>query len=446
MKNILLIIILVINFDSLKSQPLKLTIDESIDLAIENNENLKNSYLEEKISKALSKEYLSIGLPQINFDGGVKYNHEVQKSLIDISRFMPGVPEGTEQEVQFGQTYDGRIDLFLDQMIFNGSYFVGLSASKELVYLSEKLTQRNVIEINESVQKAFYTVLNTKKRIELVDINLSRLNTLLDQTQKLYDNGFVEKLDVDRIKVSYNNLKSEKIKANRLFQLSKEVFNFQIGVPIGTEIELIGELSEDLIYSFIYSLEDFDYSQRIEYSILQTDKNLKFYDLKNNRSQYLPQIYANYNYGYNTSSSNYNLFFDSDRWKSFGTLGFKIIVPIFDGFLKRSKINQSKYKIEQVENQMLFLERSINLQVNQAISSYENTKESIIVSKQNLELAKDVYLATERKFKEGVGSNLELIDSNNSLKIAQNQYYNSLYESIIASIEIKKTLGTLLNK
>ena len=434
MKNILLIIILVINFDSLKSQPLKLTIDESIDLAIENNENLKNSYLEEKISKALSKEYLSIGLPQINFDGGVKYNHEVQKSLIDISRFMPGVPEGTEQEVQFGQTYDGRMDLTLDQMIFNGSYFVGLSAAKELVNLSEKLTVRNIIDINESVQKAYYTVLNTKKRIELVDINLSRLNTLLEQTKKLYDNGFVEKLDLNRIMVSFNNLKSEKIKASRLYQLSKEVFNFQIGVPIGTEIELIGELSENLIYSFIYSLEDFDYSQRIEYSILQTDKNLKFYDLKNNRSQYLPQIYANYNYGYNTSSSNYNLFFDSDRWKSFGTLGFKIIVPIFDGFLKRSKINQSKYKIEQVENQMLFLERSINLQVNQAISSYENTKESIIVSKQNLELAKDVYLATERKFKEGIGSNLELIDSNNSLKTAQNQYYNSLYESVIASI------------
>ncbi|PDH41218.1 MAG: transporter [Rhodothermaeota bacterium MED-G19] len=446
MKNILLIIILVINFDSLKSQPLKLTIDESIDLAIENNENLKNSYLEEKISKALSKEYLSIGLPQINFDGGVKYNHEVQKSLIDISRFMPGVPEGTEQEVQFGQTYDGRMDLTLDQMIFNGSYFVGLSAAKELVNLSEKLTVRNIIDINESVQKAYYTVLNTKKRIELVDINLSRLNTLLEQTKKLYDNGFVEKLDLNRIMVSFNNLKSEKIKASRLYQLSKEVFNFQIGVSIGTEIELIDELSEDLIYSFIYSLEDFDYSQRIEYSILQTDKNLKFYDLKNNRSQYLPQIYANYNYGYNTSSSNYNLFFDSDRWKSFGTLGFKIIVPIFDGFLKRSKINQSKYKIEQVENQMLFLERSINLQVNQAISSYENTKESILVSKKNLELAKDVYLATERKFKEGVGSNLELIDSNNSLKTAQNQYYNSLYESVIASIEIKKTLGTLLNK
>ena len=446
MKNILLAIFLVFNINYLMSQPLKLTLEESINLAIENNENLKNSYLEEKISKAITKEYLSIGLPQINFDGGVKYNHEVQKSLIDISRFMPGVPEGTEQEVQFGQTYDGRMDLFLNQMIFNGSYFVGLSAAKELVNLSEKLTERDIIDINESVQKAYYTVLNTKKRIELVDINILRLSTLLNQTQKLFENGFVEKLDVDRIRVSYNNLKSEKIKADRLYQLSKEVFNFQIGVPIGSEIELVGELTEDLVNNFNYSLEDFDYSKRIEYSILQTDKNLKFYDLKNNRSQYLPQVYANYNYGYNTSSSVYNLFFDSNRWKSFGTLGFKIIVPIFDGFLKRSKINQSKYKIEQVENQMLFLERSINLQVNQSILSYENTKETILVSKQNLDLAEDVYIATEIKFKEGVGSNLELIDSNNSLKIAQNQYYNSLYESIIASIEIKKTLGTLLNK
>ena len=445
MKLVISSLFVFISFTSL-SQEKKLSLNDCIELAIENNENLKNSKLEERVSKALSKEYLSIGFPQINFDGGLQYNHDVPKSLIDISRFMPGVPEGTEQEVQFGQTYDGRVDLFVNQMIFNGSYFVGLSAARELVRLSEKLTERNEIDINESVQKAFFTVLNTKSRIDLVEANLNRLNTLLGQTKELYINGFIEKLDVDRIQVAYNNLKSEKIKADRFYKLSKEVLNFQIGLPVGTDIELTGELTEEVINNFNYNLDDFDYSKRIEYSILQTDKNLKFYDLKNNRSQYLPQIYANYNYGYNTSSSNYDLFFDSNRWKSFGTVGLKIIIPIFDGFLKRSKINQSKYKIEQVENQMMFLERSINLQINQSISNYENTKESLLISKQNLELAQNVYLATEKKYKEGVGSNLEVIDSNNSLKIAQNQYYNSLYESIIASIDIKKTLGTLLIK
>ena len=307
------------------------------------------------------------------------------------------------------------------------------------------MTKRNIIDIYESVQKAYFTTLNTKSRIDLVNENLDRLSELLDQTNKLYENGFVEKLDIDRITVSYNNLKSEKIKADRLYDLSISVLKFQIGLPIQIEIELIGELSEDMINNFSYELKDFDYSKRIEYSILQTDKNLKSYDLKNNRSQYLPQIYANYNYGYNSSASQSNLFFNSDRWKKFGTLGFLVVIPIFDGFLKRSKINQSKYKIEQIENQMMFLERSINLQINQSLANFENSKESLEITRKNLNLARDVYYASEKKYSEGVGSNLELIDSNNSLKTAQNQYYNALYESVIASIDIKKTLGVLLN-
>ena len=444
MKRILLILLILTSF-SLKSQSQKLSLSECIDLAIENNENLKNSILEEKISKALSNEYLSIGFPQINFDGGIKYNHEVPKSLLDISRFMPGVPEGTEQEVQFGQAYDGRVDLFVNQMIFNGSYFVGLSAAKELVKLSEKMTERNVIDIHESVSKAYYTTLNTKSRVDLVNSNIDRLDALLKQTKSLYENGFVEKLDLDRIQVSFNNLKSEKIKADRLYDLSLAVLKFQIGISVDKKIELIEEFNEELVTAFTFDLNEFDYSKRIEYSILQTDKNLKFYELKNNRSQYLPQVYANYNYGYNTSASQSNIFFESDRWKKFGTFGLQVIVPIFDGFLKRSRINQSKFKIEQVENQMLFLERSINLQINQSLAAYQNSKESLKIASENFVLAQDVYFASEKKYAQGVGSNLELIDSNNSLKIAQNQYYNSLYESIISIIDIKKTLGILMN-
>ena len=444
MKRILLILLILPSF-IVKSQSQKLSLSECIYLAIENNENLKNSILEEKISKALSNEYLSIGFPQINFDGGIKYNHEVPKSLLDISRFMPGVPEGTEQEVQFGQAYDGRVDLFINQMIFNGSYFVGLSAAKELIKLSEKITERDVIDIHESVSKAYYTTLNTKSRVDLVNSNIDRLDALLKQTKSLYENGFVEKLDLDRIQVSSNNLRSEKIKADRLYDLSLAVLKFQIGISVDKKIELVDEFNEELITAFSFDLNEFDYSKRIEYSILQTDKNLKFYELKNNRSQYLPQVYANYNYGYNTSASQSNIFFESDRWKKFGTFGLQVIVPIFDGFLKRSRINQSKYKIEQVENQILFLERSINLQINQSLAAYQNSKESLKISRENLELARDVYFASEKKYAQGVGSNLELIDSNNSLKIAQNQYYNSLYESIISIIDIKKTLGILMN-
>ena len=427
------------------SQQLNLTLDDCIELALKNNENLKNSILEENISKAVSKEYLAVGLPQIYVDGGLQYNHEVQKSLIDISRFMPGVPEGTEQEVQFGQTYEGRFDFMIDQMIFNGSYFVGLSATKELEKLSNKLTQRTEIDIYESVSKAYYTVLNTKSRIDLVNSNIERLLTLLEESKQLYDNGFIEKLDIDRITVSYNNLQSEKIKTDRLYGLSLFVLKFQIGIPLNQEIKLTGNLNEDILENFDFDLSKFDYNKRIEYSILKTDRNLKSYDLKNNRSQYLPQIYVNYNYGLNTSASSYDLFFDSYRWKNFGTFGLKLVVPIFDGFLKRSKINQSKYKIEKIDNQLSFLERSIDLQINQSVIDYSNSKESLEITSKNLDLALSIYNASEKKYKEGVGSNLEVLNANSGLKQAQTNYYNAVYEVIISKINLEKTLGTLYN-
>ena len=445
MKLYSLILSLLFFSNILFSQQLNLTLDDCIELALKNNENLKNSILEENISKAVSKEYLAVGLPQIYVDGGLQYNHEVQKSLIDISRFMPGVPEGTEQEVQFGQTYEGRFDFNIDQMIFNGSYFVGLKATKELEKLSNKLTQRTEIDIYESVSKAYYTVLNTKSRIDLVKSNIERLLTLLEESQQLYDNGFIEKLDIDRITVSYNNLQSEKIKTDRLYDLSLFVLKFQIGIPLNQEIKLIGNLNEDILENFDFDLSKFDYNKRIEYSILKTDRNLKSYDLKNNRSQYLPQIYLNYNYGLNTSASSYDLFFDSYRWKNFGTVGLNLVVPIFDGFLKRSKINQSKYKIEQIDNQLSFLERSIDLQINQSVIDYSNSKESLEIVSKNLDLALSIYNASEKKYKEGVGSNLEVLNANAGLKQAQTNYYNAVYEVIISKINLEKTLGTLYN-
>ena len=420
-----------------------LSLDECLQMALSNNENLKNSFLEENVSKMTSREYLSVGFPQIQFETGLKYNFEIQKSLIDISKFMPGVPEGTEQEVSFGQKYDGIMDLGINQMIFNGSYFVGLAASKALIELSEKQTVRAKVDLIESVKKAYYVVLNTKERLILVNSNLDRIKSLLNDTEILYKNGFVEKLDVDRIKVSYNNLSAEKIKAERLYDLSLSVLKFQIGFPVNDKLSIKGSIEDVILSVNDYDIQSFDYSDRIEHSILNTNKLLKSYDLKNNRSQFLPQIYANLKYGYNTSSSEYDLFFNSNRWKNYGTVGLQIIVPIFDGFNKRSKVNRSKIVVQQVENQIKFLERSIDLQINQNFIELKNAIESLEVSKENLILANEVYNVSEKKYKEGVGSNLEVLDSNNALKIAQTNYYNAYYQAIISKINLDKTLGIL---
>ena len=207
----LTILILFLFPNILFGQDTSLSLDECLQMALSNNENLKNSILEENVSKMTSREYLSVGFPQIQFETGLKYNFEIQKSLIDISKFMPGVPEGTEQEVSFGQKYDGIMDLGINQMIFNGSYFVGLAASKALIELSEKQTVRTKVDIIESVNKAYYVVLNTKERLSLVNSNLDRIESLLNDTEILYENGFVEKLDVANMAIFLMTNKSSKI-------------------------------------------------------------------------------------------------------------------------------------------------------------------------------------------------------------------------------------------
>ncbi len=444
MRKYILLTFFLINIHISYAQELgSITLDECIEMALSNNEELKNSYLEENVSKMTSREYLSVGLPQIQFETGLQYNFEIQKSLIDISKFMPGVPEGTEQEVAFGQKYDGKMDLGINQMIFNGSYFVGLAASKALVELSEKQTIRTKVNIIESVKKAFYVVLNTKQRIELVESNLERIQSLLNDTEILFENGFVEKLDVDRIKVSFNNLYTEKIKVERMYDLSLSVLKFQIGYPLYDKISVNGSIEDEDISLDDYDIDGFKYSDRIEHSILNTSKKLKSYDLKNNRSQFLPQIYANLSYGYNTSSSKYDLFFNSQRWKNYGTLGLQVIIPIFDGFNKRSKINKSRLVVQQVANQIQQLERSIDLQINQYFIELKNSIEALSASKENLVLANEVYSISEKKYKEGLGSNLEVLDSNNALKTAQTNYYNSYYQVVISKINLEKTLGIL---
>ena len=218
---------------------------------------------------------------------------------------------------------------------------------------------------------------------------------------------------------------------------------FQIGFPVNDKLSVKGSIEDVILSVNEYDIQSFDYSDRIEHSILNTNKRLKSYDLKNNRSQFLPQIYANLSYGYNTSSSEYDLFFNSNRWKNYGTVGLQVIVPIFDGFNKRSKINRSKIVVQQVENQIKFLERSIDLQINQNYIELKNAIESLNVSKDNLVLANEVYNVSEKKYKEGIGSNLEVLDSNNALKTAQTNYYNAYYQAIISKINLEKTLGIL---
>ncbi|MEO9871288.1 TolC family protein [Ekhidna sp.] len=428
----------------LAQERLSLSLDDCISYALENNEQLEIKRLDKEIAEAEVRKTISEGLPQANVNGGLNYNYEIQKSLIDVSNFSDA-PPGTEQEVAFGQAYDGNVALSVKQLLFNGSYFVGLQAAKTYRELSTKEHQKTQLDIVEAVSKAYYNALIAEEQLKLLESNLSRLDTLLNETSQMYEAGFAEKVDVDRIRVNYNNLKVEMSRSKQLKDLSRKLLKFQMGMDLNQPIEISEQLENVQIDEQVLVQADFDYNQRIEFSQLQTNESLAYLDLKNNRAQYLPRLYASFNYGWNTATSDRSRLFNSERWLDFGTIGLTATIPVFDGFLKSNRIQQNRLQIKQIESQKRFLTKSIDLEIEQSQINLSAQLETLEVQEQNLVLAQDVYDISKIKYQEGVGSNLEVINADTSLKEAQTNYLNSLYQAVTTQIELKKALGTLYN-
>ena len=439
---ILTLITTLVSISVTAQQAESMTLEECVTYALENNELGKIAALEKELAAGEVRKTVGTGLPQVEINSGFNYNYEVQQSLIDVSNFDPSAPPGTEVPVAFGQAYDANMVLSARQLLFDGSFFVGLQAAKTYQELSSKELVSTEIDIVEAVSKAYYSVLISQERLELVDKNYQRLDSLLRETTAMYENGFVEKIDVDRIQVNFNNLKVELDQLRQLVEISNNLLKFQMGMSLTTPLELTETLDELSPEKMVIS-PDFLYDDRIEISQLATNEELVNLDIRNNKAQYLPKLYANLSYGANTAAPDFSDVFQSNRWFSFGAIGVTLNIPIFNGFIKQTQLQQNQIQLDQLQARREMLMKNIDLEIQQSTIDLNANVEALAVQEQNMTLADDIFRITQTKYREGVGSNLEVMDADAALKEAQTNYFGALYDAVIAHIELKKALGTL---
>lgn len=459
---------------------------QSIEYALQNRSSLKAVRNQEQIDKAKVGEIRSMGLPQLNAAAEVGNNFIQQKTLFDPSAFG-GAPATLDpfvitpeqlasgrpitlnptytapepepgsglQAITFVQPYTGSLALTGSQLLFDGSYLIGLKAAKTYTELSQKSTVQSEIDVVEQVSKAYYGVLVSRSRMELLNQNLVRLDTLLSQTQVMFRNGVAEKLDVDRLRVSLNNLVVEKQKTERLLELGVSLLKFQMGLPQNQPIQLTDELKEVEVEVAKVNPDNFNYSSRIEYSILETQQALANLDLRNKRTGYLPKLYLNARYGYNgvgnTLSDVLNVRAGANNttdrnWFDFGYVGAQLQVPIFDGLRKHYQIQQARLTLENTKYGFETLRQSIDLQLKQASTDLTNSLEVLKSQQENMELAQEIARVAKIKFQEGVGANLEVVTAETDLRQAQTNYYAAIYDALIAKVNLDKATGTLLSK
>ncbi len=438
------------------------SLEDCIDYALQNNENLEISKLENDIAVTQINEILARGLPQINGSIGLAKNIDIQTSFIQdfISPAVYGVlihesllPDGTTTPdpqtfpAVFGTKYSGKANLTVRQLIFDGSYFVGLKAARTVKLLSQRQEKQTRVEIVENVSKAYYLVLVTKENLEFLGRNFATVDTLLNETSVMYQNGFAEKIDVSRIKIQHNNLLTDLKNNTELLIISMNVLKFQMGMPIDTQIILSGDLSS-LNLTTIEADRERAVRNRPEHEILQTNKSLLNLNVKNFKSQYVPNLYADFTFGWTAGTTAFgNLTdFDNQTWFKYSNLELNLSIPIFDGFSKRSNIQRNKVQVRQMEKRISQLENNVNREIIASEIKVSNAVRNVESQSENVSLTDEVYAVTKIKYQEGVGSNLEVIEANTSLKEAQTNYLNALYEVATAQIELKKALGILYNK
>jgi outer membrane protein len=338
---------------------LQLTLDESIRYALENNVNAKNAQLETMIAKAQIIERRSEGLPQVTANMDFTYNAIIPLVFFPSSGgLIPPDPNNPPSSdvigVRFGVNYSSNLAVQLNQMIFDGSYFVGLKAARTYKMLTDFNREKSEIDVKETIKKAYYSVLVNEQRSILIGANLGRLDTLLKETEALFEAGFVEKIDVSRIKVQRNNLKTEMDRVKAAHDISIEVFKLQMGLPMEYGIQLSESLIELNSPEEIDELFSFEGTRRVEMDQINTNLDLVNLDIKFSHSQYMPSLDFFGTYQRNAAAQSSGLIWESDRWFTGAFIGLRLSIPIFDGLLKSSQIQQKRAQLSQLENQKLF--------------------------------------------------------------------------------------------
>lgn len=422
------------------------TLQEAIDFAIQKNVNVRNSQLDAVSAEARIKETKASALPQVAANASLTDNLIIQKAFLPAKFANPNASDTDPPlVVAFGVNYSSNATVSLNQVIYSASLNVGLRAAATYRELAQRNLQASKVTVAEQVAKAYYGVLVALERAKLLDYNIGRLDTLFNETRAMNQQGFVEKLDVQRLEVQANNLRAERQNVQNLIELSYTLLKFQMGLGVNDEITLGEQLQDRSVEDLrplISADPTFQYQSRIEYSTLETQIKLAEQDIELTQKGYYPSVSGFANYGYNSGRNIFSQLI-TDPWLNFGTVGLSLQVPIFDGFQKRYQLAQKRITLQKAQNNGELLRNSIDLQIRQSSITLNNGLQTLQTQQRNRDLAQEIVRVAQIKYKEGVGSSIEVQNAEASLREAQTNYFSSLYDFLIAKVDQDRALGRL---
>lgn len=420
----------------------RLNLHEAVQLGLKNNYTAQSARLD--VEKAIKQrwEIIAQGLPQLSASGS--YQNNIRQALTPLPAELLGGEPGTFVAVPFTPQHSLSGTATWNQLIFDGSYIVGVQSARTLLQISENAQVKTAQEVKEAVINAYGNVLLAQENVEVMERNVENVQQNYDDTRITYENGLAQQEDVEQLEITLLNLKNNLSRSNRMLAIAYEMLNFTMGLPINSELILTQDIDQLTEASFDLALlhREIPIEENIDYRIAANNAESAEIYVRLEKSKALPRLTGFVNYGISSFASDFK-FFDSDQpYYNQSVLGLSLEVPIFSSGMRGARTQQKKIELDQANLQLQQTASEVALQIQSARSDYEFSIENYQAQKKNLELAQRIEQKNQVKFFEGLGSSFELSEAQRQLYSAQQQYLQSMLDVINAKVALENLLDT----
>lgn len=384
-------------------------------------------------------ETTATGLPQIN--GLVNYQNNLKQ------QFEGGVDFNSDGIIDFNAKHNVTGTLTLEQLLFDGSYLVGLQSAKTFLKISEQAKEKTELATREAVINAYGNVLVSEEAIEILQLNKINIDRQLKGAEEGYKVGLIEEEVVEQFIISQGNIIAQQRSANRNREIAYQMFNLSLGNPINTKVTLtdtLDDLSKKDTDLGLLS-QEFKIDDHIDYKIAQNDRESKRLLMKLEKTKALPSLSAFVNYSQLANSDSFTFFNSSQPWISTSLLGVRLNVPVFSSLGRSAKTQRAQIALESADIRLKETEQRLMLQVQQAQSNYQLSIENFETAKKNLDLAERIERKQNIKFDEGVTTSVDLLTARNQLYSQQNSYLQAILNIISNKAALEKALNIPIN-
>ena len=438
-KKLIFILCCILSF-SLKAQH-SFSVKEAQNYGLENNREIKNAHLDVKYASKQMLETISIGLPQINAEAQWQNFLEVPTTLVPASQFNPAAPDNMYTEMQFGIPHTTSASISASQLIFNGSYLVGLKAAKSFMDFTKIRKNLTESQVKDSIATAYFNVLIAKENKDFLKNIVSVHKDIVDEIEERHLNGFVEDLEVDRMALVLSQMEMQYNNVQRQTEIAEAYLKLIVGVSLGETITLTDSLQTLLDTSVKFQLEEAQIKNRLEYQMASMSVELKKLDMRRYQTDKLPSVTAFASVGSSAMGGDFTAFEEGTNWYPSQLVGLKITVPIFDGLGGTARIQKARVKYEQAKNDKNQISESLELAFLASQSNYLNAISNYNHQQNNLVLSKKIYDKTLTKYKEGLVSSIELSEAGTNYLETSTNLSQSIYNLLISNLNYQRSLG-----